>query len=307
MRFRHIYIEITNVCNLRCSFCPGTSRKPEFMSLERFEHVVKQVKPLTENIYLHVMGEPLLHPEFPEIIRTCGKHKVPVSVTTNGSQMESSNAQYLLDHVMTNVNISLHSLYSSDTFEKQSERLDEILNFTKQAFEKHPKLYVSYRLWNLLASNESLKSEQNQWICKKISEVFDVKIPDVGHSSGRKSRCLLNRLYLHLDTCFEWPDINENASPNTAGFCHGLGAHAAILVDGTIVPCCLDRNAVMALGNCFNESFENVINSPRALAISEGFQKGQLVGKLCQHCSFCSRFSKRLQNKKPYKIIGPDK
>jgi shikimate kinase len=277
----------------------------KFMDLD--DHIVKQVKPLTENIYLHVMGEPLLHPEFPEIIRICTKHNMHVSVTTNGSQMETSNAQSLLGPILQNVNISLHSLYSSDTPEKQSERLDEILNFTKQAFVKHPKLYVSYRLWNLLASNESLKSEQNEWICRKISETFAVKIPDVGHSSGRKSRCLLNRLYLHLDTCFEWPEINETAAPQTVGFCHGLGAHAAILADGTIVPCCLDRNGVTTLGNCFEESFETVINSPRALAISEGFQKGQLVEKLCQHCSFCSRFSKRLQNKKPYKIIGPDK
>lgn len=307
MRFRHIYIEITNVCNLRCSFCPGTSRKPHFMALENFERIVGQVKPLTENIYLHVMGEPLLHPEFQQIIKTCEKHEMPVSVTTNGSQMESQNAQGLFNHILQNLNISLHSLYSSDTPEKQSERLDEILNFTKQAFEKHPKLYVSYRLWNLLASNESLKSEQNEWICRKISETFNVKIPAIGHSSGRKSRCLLNRLYLHLDTCFKWPEIDEAAVPQTVGFCHGLSAHAGILVDGTVVPCCLDRNAITPLGNCFEEPFESIIRSPRALAMISGFQNGWLVEKLCQHCSFCSRFSKRLQNKTPYKITGPDK
>jgi radical SAM protein with 4Fe4S-binding SPASM domain len=286
MRFRKIYIEISNICNMDCDFCHGTRRKPESMSVENFAGIARQVRDMTEQVYLHVTGEPLLHPEFPRIIQICAEHNLPVEITTNGSMMKSVNAESLLNPVVRQVNISMHAFLQSDI-----SRLREIFDFTRKAFDLRPDLYINYRLWNLNASQESLDSEKNEWMHKKIEEEFHATIPATGHSTGRKSRRILNRLYLHLDTRFEWPEISHEKPLKTHGKCHALKDQAAILVDGTVVPCCLDKEGIMALGNCFEESFESIINGTRAKKIIKGFQEGRLFEELCKHCSYSSRFS----------------
>lgn len=262
------------------------------MSLESFERIASQAVPLTEQVYLHVMGEPLLHPGFCGIVGICSEKKLPVIVTTNGSMMDSPAAEALFNPVVRQVNISLHSLDSADSVES-SRRLDEVLKFTRRAFELRPDIYINYRLWNLASPGEPLDSGRNNWICRKISESFNIEIPSKGHSSGRKGRRLLNRLYLHLDTRFEWPEIKGDGEAGTVwkeGFCHGMESQIAVLVDGTVVPCCLDRDGVIALGNCLSSPLETIVSGERASKILSGFQSGRRVEKLCQNCSFSTRF-----------------
>lgn len=287
MRFRKIYIEISNICNLDCEFCHGTNRKPETMSPADFEIIARQAAPLAEQVHLHVTGEPLLHPGFRRIIEICAEHKLPVEITTNGSLMRSANAESLFEPIVRQVNISMHSLSEKDTVQ-----LREIFDFTQEASTRHPDLYINYRLWNLGVSKESLESGKNEWIRKKIEEEFGIVIPAAGHSSGRKSRKLLNRLYLHLDTCFEWPEIRADKPTRMKGRCHAMTSQIAILVDGTVVPCCLDKEGVMALGNCRSEPLESIIASAQAEKMLKGFEKGLLTEKLCQHCTYSSRFKK---------------
>lgn len=286
MRFRKIYIEISNICNLDCEFCHGTNRKPETMSPANFEMIARQAAPLAEQVHLHVTGEPLLHPEFREIIRICAEHKLQVEITTNGTLMRSANAESLFEPIVRQVNISMHSLSENDTV-----RLREIFDFTGEAFIRHPDLYINYRLWNLGDSKESFTSGKNEWLQRKIEEEFAITIPAAGHSAGRKSRKLLNRLYLHLDTCFDWPEIREDITIRTKGKCHAMASQIAILVDGTVVPCCLDKEGVMKLGNCLAEPLESIITSPRADKMLRSFERGLLTEELCQHCTYSSRFS----------------
>lgn len=295
MRFRQVYVEITNVCNLACPFCPGTGRAPAYMDAALFAGIAEQLKPLTEQVYFHVMGEPLLHHEFARLIDICAGLELPVAITTNGTMFGAPAAACLLNPIVRQVNISLHSLQQHNSPANRHKQLEQILDFTRQAFALRSELYINYRLWNLDAPGAELDSDENSWICRRIEDAFDVEIPSGGHSSGRKSRPLLNRLYLHLDTRFEWPDVNSARPLNTRGFCHALGTHFAILVDGTVVPCCLDRDGVTALGNCREQSIISIIDSPRAQAILSGFQNGVLSEALCQKCSYCSRFKSRLK------------
>ena len=293
MRFRKIYIEITNVCNLACPFCPGSSRAPAYMDAAMFADIAQQVKPLTEQVYFHVMGEPLLHPDFSRFIEICAGLELPVAITTNGALLDTAAAASLLNPVVRQINISLHSLPQLQSRADREKRLQQILDFTKKAFAQRPELYVNYRLWNLDTPAQELDSDANNWICRSIEAAFGVTIPATGHSSGRISRPLLNRLYLHLDTRFEWPDINSANPLKTKGFCHALGTHFAILAGGTVVPCCLDRNGVTALGNCRQQSILDILDSPRAKAILAGFENGLLTEALCQRCAYCSRFKVR--------------
>ena len=89
------YVEFTNRCNLACSFCPGTRRKSAFMTAEDFSRVLRRLQGITEHIYLHVMGEPLLHPELPTILALAGEAGYNVYITTNGTLLGEKGAVLL--------------------------------------------------------------------------------------------------------------------------------------------------------------------------------------------------------------------
>ena len=277
-RFRQIYIEITNICNLSCPFCPGTSRAQGFMDMELFEKAARESALWADQIYLHVLGEPLLHPDFPQIISFCGSIALPVSVTTNGTLL-SSKGEALLDRAVRQVNISLHA--HDDTFIEHN-----IIPFVLRAASERPDLYINLRLWDL----DSFEGRSSEAVIALLERSLEVSI-DRTALSWRKGRVLRGRVYLHRDTVFAWP--GDAAEERREGFCHGLGTHCAILADGTVVPCCLDRNGDMALGNIRDKTLADILSSPRAVAIKEGFDRSELVEDLCRRCTFCRRFGIR--------------
>ncbi|MEK6725991.1 MAG: radical SAM/SPASM domain-containing protein [Deltaproteobacteria bacterium] len=296
-RFRQVYIEITNKCNLSCSFCPRTRRPPADMDAALFARIVEEVKPLTDKVYLHVMGEPLMHPDFTHFIQISADNAMPLAITTNGSMIHPESAKSLLNPIVCRINFSLDSLQPNELDSKRNDKLGQILRFTQLAFKQRADLYINYRLWNLASHADGLDSDSNRKICRRIEDAFGIAIPSHGHSSGRKSRHLLNRLYLHLDTRFTWPGEGESQLQNTSGFCHALSSHFAILVDGTVVPCCLDHNGVTALGNCREQSLSSILETPRASAMLKGFEERMLIEPLCRRCTFISRFAARARKK----------
>jgi sulfatase maturation enzyme AslB (radical SAM superfamily) len=282
-RFSQIYCEITNVCNMNCVFCPGTMREPVFMSYELFEKAARQAQPLCDQIYLHLMGEPLLHPDLGRILAFCRSIDLPVSVTTNGSLLEEKES-LLLDGSVRQINISLHA---HDPFSAETM----ILPFVRRAMIENPLLYINLRLWNL-DSFDSASSEVrlNAERIRAIERVLNVSA-DIEALAWKKGRLLSGRIYLHRDTVFSWPG---DADEKSEGFCHGLGMHCGILADGTVVPCCLDRDGEIALGSIIEQDLLDILASPRAVAMRDGFAFGRLVEDLCRHCSFCRRFGVRI-------------
>ena len=88
---------------------------------------------------------------------------------------------------------------------------------------------------------------------------------------------------------FEWPNDKREAAKGET-FCYGLRDQVGILVDGTVVPCCLDGEGQIALGNLFNQPFEEIITSERSKRIYDGFSNRQAVEKLCQSCTYAKRY-----------------
>ena len=103
------YIEIGNICNLKCKFCPGTKREAKFMTAREFEHIAQKIRPHTQYIYLHLMGEPLLHPELEKILDIAQKLDFRVIVTTNGTLLGRRGASLLSSGAVHKINISLQS------------------------------------------------------------------------------------------------------------------------------------------------------------------------------------------------------
>ena len=275
MKFKKIYIEISNKCNYRCSFCFRSERKKRFMSADEFRFVVNEIRPFTDYIYLHVLGEPLLHPHFREILQIASGENLKVNISTNGSLL-AKHADYLLKNPVRQLNVSLHDAEENVPKEKWGEFILSMLEIAKSLSAKS---YINFRLWN--QTNEA-SNEFNQLCFRLIQDFFH--LPDHFQLISEKERniTLSPKIYLQLAPRFEWTDTKE-AEKKT---CYGLRDQIAILSDGNVVPCCIDADAHLLLGNIFSDKFSEILLSARAQRIRKGFEQHRAVEDWCRKCGF---------------------
>jgi radical SAM protein with 4Fe4S-binding SPASM domain len=294
-KFKKIYIEITNVCNLGCDFCPKTGREPEFMSVEAFRTVLDQVKEYTDYIYLHVKGEPLLHPELDKLLKICHEKGFRVNITTNGTLICNVKDVLMMSPALRQINFSLHSFDGNEGNEgnkgiqNMGNYIGNILAFTKEAIEKSEVL-ISLRLWNLDEDNVSNReTKRNLKLLETIEKEYHLPFEIQEQVFAGRGIKIADRIYLNQDYQFKWPDLTE-LEDDGVGFCHGLRNQVAILVDGTVIPCCLDGEGVINLGNILSTHFSDIIESERACNIVEGFSQRRAVEELCRKCGYRKRF-----------------
>ena len=283
-KFKKIYIEITNICNLSCHFCPKSDRKQEYMNLGSFETILDEIKPFTDYIYLHVKGEPLLHPQIDELLDLAHNKGFKVNITTNGSFIGDTGKNIMMKPALRQMNFSLHSFGGNLENVHRDNYIKTILSFSKEALEKTD-IYISLRLWNFNKEYKDETQNRNNEVLEILEKEFQLnyKIRDV--LSPGKGVKICNKLYLNSDYEFKWPDADD-LYENTSGFCYGMRSHTAILVDGTVVPCCLDGEGIINLGNIYRDSFIDIINSSRSQAIYNGFSENTAVEELCKKCQF---------------------
>ncbi len=256
------------------------------MEPEFFDRVLEQVAPLTKSVALHLMGDPLVHPKLSEIVKICEKHETRIFLVTNGLLLRGQEHELLLHPIFQQVNFSLHSFADNFGEKDPTLYLERIFRFTRAAFERRPELYINYRLWNLDANRARLP--EHQTVVKAIEAEFSKPIPHV-LPAGAKSHHLLNRLYMHFDTEFTWPSL-DLPWIGSEGTCKGLTSHIGILADGTVVPCCLDKEGKIPLGNLQESPLKQILSGARAQKILSGFKSGKLTEDLCQRCSYIERF-----------------
>ena len=263
-RFKKIYLEITNACNLSCSFCIKNKRPIKILSINEFKIILDKIEPSTDYLYFHVLGEPLMHENINEFINLASE-RFNVQITTNG---------YLIDKIINNkkirqVNISLHS-YNPKYKVGVEEYMDNILKTTDILIKNNT--YVSFRLW--------VNNEYQKQMVKMIENHFNCVI------DLTKSSFAINKyLYVKQFHEFIWPDL-ENNYYEEKGTCYALKDHIGILSDGTIIPCCLDSKGTINLGNIYKDDLETILNSDRVKNMLSGFQKHIKEEELCKHCSF---------------------
>ena len=278
-----VYVEIGNICNLKCSFCPGTKRAPRQMTAEEFDIVCKRLVGYTENLYFHVMGEPLLHPKLGELLKIAEGYGYKVSITTNGTLIHKAE-EVLLENAsaLHRISISLHAPEGNDRTDSVSEYLDRAITFADKMSKKE--VSVVYRLWNLDTDEKKGNNSQNEFILGRIREAYPEEWTK--RYSGYR---LAYRVFLEFDGIFTWPS-ESCAEGREEGRCHAMSRQIAVLADGSVVPCCLDSEGEMHLGNIFDEELDGILSSERAIKISEGFRSRRLVHPLCKKCTYSRRF-----------------
>lgn len=274
--YSRVYVEITTICNRNCTFCPGTKRPLKRLSMEEFKIIAERLKGVTKYLYLHVMGEPLTHPQLPEFIRYATEQGFLVSITTNGTLLKK-RWDDLLQSGVYKINISIHS-FEEGSNEAYEEYISDCMQFADAASKSG--ILTVLRLWN-----NGYDEGRNINTLHRLQSYFS----DEEWMEGGKGARIRNKLHLEYGERFEWPDM-EKKDRGSEVYCYGLKDHFAVLCDGTVVPCCLDREGEIALGNIFEQTPVEILSSERANAIRIGFQCRNATEELCRKCGYARRF-----------------
>lgn len=273
-KYKKVYIEITNICNLNCSFCSPIRKEKRFMEEKEFEHILKEISKVTKVIYLHVKGEPLLHPKIINFLQIAEKYNVNVNLTTNGILFPTLVEKLKDCKSLHKINFSLHCEHS-------------VRNYEEEIFKKVEKLskktVIIYRLWTL---KDNKLDEKSIKTVQKLERYYNLSTETVEKLKTENNVKISSAIYVDKDNEFKWPEITSHKS---CGYCHGLKTQLAILVDGTVVPCCLDSNGIINLGNIFNESIEEIQKKERYKKLKKSFQDRKPCEALCKSCTFKER------------------
>lgn len=278
-RFRKVYLEISNVCNLRCSFCPGTKRPAKRMEEREFRILTEKLRPYTDYLYFHLMGEPLCHPNLERYLALAWEQSFRVIITTNGTLLHRAGEMLLASPALHKVNISLHAFEANDLDTPFDTYLRRCLEFGAASAGK--KLVV-FRLWN-----QGGAEEKNGEILQVLREYYPE--PWVTERHGIR---LAERTYLEYGDKFDWPDLSAQEGSRQV-FCYGLKDQIGVLCDGTVVPCCLDHEGDIPLGNLLKQDMEEILSFPRAKAMFDGFCRAEATEELCRKCGYARRFDRR--------------
>ena len=288
MKFYRIYIELTNVCGLSCSFCPTKELPSKEMDLEFFESVIVQAKHYTQEIACHVVGDPLTQSNLHDYLDIIHKYGMKAMLTTSGYFLKKHSYDTLFHPCVKQINISLNSFNKNDTSLTFKQYITPVLTLCNAKLERKEDLFINLRVWNL----DAMMSERdfNETLFSTLSETFNVELSlDTIYDERPKSIRLASKILVHFDNYFEWPSLkNQNYGDGT---CQGLQSHIAILASGKVVPCCLDCDGIIELGDLHEHTLEEIVISKRASRMLNGFKEGKAVEELCQKCSYKDRFN----------------
>lgn len=287
MKFYRVYIELTNICGLACSFCPPKTLPTHSMALPFFEHILDQLIPYTKEVAYHMGGDPLSLSNLEAYLDVSFKKHFKVMLTTSGYYLNKHDLHTLLHPAIKQVNISLNS-YNKNSMPLSFEAyMKPIIDLCKLKLGKKRDLFINLRLWNM--DEEQSEKAFNEKLFHYLEQAFQTPL-NATHIYDEKPRSirLSEKILLHFDSYFEWPTLTSDH--HSHGTCLGLSSHFGILSNGAVVPCCLDKDGIMELGNLHTNTLEHILNLPRTHAIIEGFKHHEAVESLCQKCHYKHRF-----------------
>lgn len=294
MKFSRAYVEVTNICGLSCSFCPTKTSPTETMELPFFKNVVEQLSDYTDEIALHVMGDPMVLSNLEEYLDIAQAARLKVMITTSGFYLDPLRREALFHPSIRQVNISLNSFNKNSVARPFETYMEPILELCDEKLSRERDFFINLRLWNL----DDVHSESlfNERLFALLEEHFSLETGMIASQmiGDRQSIRLASKILLHFDRYFEWPSLKN--THHSDGYCQGLDKQIAVLVDGRVVPCCLDSDGIIELGNLRETNLGKILTTKRSLAITDGFARGICTEELCQKCSYKERFKRGVAN-----------
>ncbi|OHD90290.1 radical SAM protein [Sulfuricurvum sp. RIFCSPLOWO2_12_FULL_43_24] len=290
MKFHRAYVEVTNVCGLACTFCPPKLHPTTTMELPFFKKVVEELSAYTDEIALHVMGDPMVLTNLREYLEIAYASGLKVMITTSGFYLDSARREALFHPSIRQINISLNSFNKNSVSRSFESYMDPILELCDEKLLRSKDFFINLRVWNL--DEEQSEKEFNEKLFELLERHFDLEEGSVASqiNGERQSIRLASKILLHFDRYFEWPSLSNTHESD--GYCQGLDKQIAVLSDGRVVPCCLDSEGIMELGNLRETNLGKILKTKRSLSVVNGFAKGICSEELCQKCSYKERFNR---------------
>ncbi|WP_164867174.1 radical SAM/SPASM domain-containing protein [Helicobacter pylori] len=276
--FKKIYIELSDICGLQCSFCPNPKNIRGVMPLELFEKICKEAAPLTPIITFHVLGDPCKLKNLNHYLNAAKRFSLKVDLVTSGAYLH--NFETLLQDAIYQISISLDAGLDNHNKLNQHRYIQKILEFCRYKCEKNSEVFLNLRI-----QDSTLEKHQN--LIKPFLESFECVSLETLKSQGRIR--LFKKSFLNIQKTFKWPDLNAPNSLNQKSkipYCYGLIKQIAILSNGVVVPCCMDTQAHINLGDLNHTPLKDILNSQKAMAIKTHFLKGEALEPLCKNCSY---------------------
>lgn len=263
------------------------------MELPFFKKVVEELSPYTDEIALHVMGDPMVLSNLAEYLDIARSNGLKVMITTSGFYLDSIRRKTLFHPSLRQINFSLNSFNKNSISRTFESYIEPILELCDEKLSTNSDFFINLRVWNL--DDERSESTFNERLFERLESHFDLGTGMIASliSGERQSIRLASKILLHFDRYFEWPNLDNSMIGD--GYCQGLSKQIAVLVDGRIVPCCLDSEGIMELGNLRETNLGKILTSKRSSAITDGFSKGICSEELCQKCSYKERFTTKEQ------------
>ncbi|PDW67855.1 radical SAM/SPASM domain-containing protein [Helicobacter pylori] len=276
--FKKIYIELSDICGLQCSFCPNPKNIRGVIPLELFEKVCKEAAPLTPIITFHVLGDPCKLKNLNHYLSTARRFSLKVDLVTSGVYL--CDFETLLQDIIYQISISLDAGLDNHNKLNQHRYIQKILEFCRYKCEKNSEVFLNLRI-----QDSTLEKHQN--LIKPFLESFECVSLETLKSQGRTR--LFKKSFLNIQKTFKWPNLNAQNSLNQESktpYCYGLIKQIAILSNGVVVPCCMDTQAHINLGDLNHTPLKDILKSQKAMAIKTHFLKGEALELLCKNCSY---------------------
>ncbi|MEO1350943.1 MAG: radical SAM/SPASM domain-containing protein [Cyanobacteria bacterium J06635_15] len=318
-RLDRLHIEVTNVCNFKCEFCPDAimERKRGHMDLALLEKVLDQVAVhrLARIITFHLMGEPLIYPHIFEAITMASDRGLALHLTTNGStfDLRPDHIDKLVQSGIPKVTISLQTpdaesfiLRGAPPRLQPTHYFDGILRYVKansaaqSSTRVHIKLLdttpnpflVPHKPLHIVEGRDQIRAELWRWAQAFLADQADrpsdreLQQRIDRHKSGRWQLIELHpRLFLETFPLDSWGNVESSqVTPAQFGYCNGASQQAGILYDGTVVPCCKDYEGRIPLGNVRDTPLTTIFNGTAACGLRQGFNRLQVKNPVCQRC-----------------------
>ncbi|MBI5203327.1 MAG: radical SAM protein [Nitrospirae bacterium] len=317
---KRVHIELTNVCDFNCVFCPKSEMKRPYgyMETDLAKRIITEIKEngISEKITFHVMGEPTLHRDFFEILSHARDIGMKVGLTTNGGGLGGKTGKQLLDYDLHQIDISLQTPDKRSFALRKAGKLDfdtylnGIFDFFSSYITKHPDTIFKFRFLNTRFPRKGL--EKRKGPIKVISTTAELQdtfrywagriydILGLEHEKREKAMANIGKLSaykwnvaeIYPNIFFEtyvledWGHAFEDGSIKDAwaGYCFGMRDHFSILYNGDVALCCIDFNGRTAIGNLHNSSLKDILSSDELGRIIEGFRKYRVIHPYCKKC-----------------------
>ncbi|RDU63131.1 radical SAM/SPASM domain-containing protein [Helicobacter sp. MIT 14-3879] len=286
MKFKKIYIEISDICKLNCSFCTAIKETRGIMNLELFQKAINEAKKHTNLVTFHILGDPLKISNLIKYLDIAYKASLKVELTTSGVFLDDFNI--LLHPSIKQINFSLDAIVE---LKNKFELLDRVIDFCKFKIKNDSKIFINLRIQKRARNKDVLEVLQNKF---NIEE--NLKNNLIDENEGRIK--IYNKIIIDFRDTFIWKELNTKGYNNQQnnnlkavnGTCFALDSHIGILSNGIVVPCCIDIGGNIPLGNIANSSIYDILQTKKVKDIKEGFKKNIIIEDLCKICDYRRKF-----------------